>query len=29
MVTAIEPTLARGPEPESSERSFAWYLRRC
>ena len=23
MVTAIEPTLARGPEPESSERSFA------
>jgi hypothetical protein len=23
MVTAIEPILARGPEPESSERSFA------
>jgi Saxitoxin biosynthesis operon protein SxtJ len=23
MVTAIEPNLARGPEPESSERSFA------
>ena len=23
MVTAIEPTLVRGPEPENSERSFA------